>query len=106
MEGEVMERLLGFWRRKLDGRPEPLEIPGDRPRPARPNFRGEVRMFLVRPDLYEGLRRFSRREGFTLYMTMLSGFLTLLHRYTGREDVVIGTSNANRRAREIEGMIG
>jgi aspartate racemase len=63
-------------------------------------------MFLVRPDLYEALRKFSRREGFTLYMTLLSGFLTLLHRYTGREDVVIGTSNANRRAREIEGMIG
>jgi amino acid adenylation domain-containing protein len=106
MEGEAMERLLGFWRGKLAGGPTPLELPGDRPRPARPSFQGKVEMFLVRPDLYDALRRFSRREGFTLYMTMLAGFLTLLHRYTGNDDVLIGTSNANRRAREIEGMIG
>ncbi|HVR99548.1 MAG TPA: amino acid adenylation domain-containing protein, partial [Thermoanaerobaculia bacterium] len=106
MEGDAMERLLGFWRHKLAGRPTPLELPGDRPRPARPSFQGKVEMFLVRPDLYEALRRFSRREGFTLYMTMLAGFLTLLHRYTGEDDVLIGTSNANRRSREIEGMIG
>ncbi|HYG62355.1 MAG TPA: amino acid adenylation domain-containing protein, partial [Thermoanaerobaculia bacterium] len=106
LEGEVMERLLGFWRQKLAGHPPALEIPGDRPRPARPKFQGRVEMFLVRPDLYEALRRFGRKEGFTFYMTMLSGFFTLLHRYTGQQDVVIGSSNANRRAKEIEGMIG
>src|SRR5262249_33832441 len=65
-----------------------------------------IALLPVRPDLYDALRRFARRQGSTLYMTMLAGFLALLHRYTGEEDLVLGTSNANRRAREIEGMIG
>ncbi|HVR09482.1 MAG TPA: amino acid adenylation domain-containing protein, partial [Thermoanaerobaculia bacterium] len=70
------------------------------------SLRGDFRLPEVEPALYEALRRFGRREGFTLYMTMLAGFLVLLHRYTGEEDLVIGTSNANRRAPELEGMLG
>ncbi|MEO6196237.1 MAG: amino acid adenylation domain-containing protein [Thermoanaerobaculia bacterium] len=106
MAGPVMDRMLDFWKRKLAGAPHGLEIATDRPRPARTSFAGDVELFLLPPDLYDGLRKFSRREGFTLYMTMLAGFFALLQRYTGEQDMVIGTSNANRRAREIEGMIG
>jgi amino acid adenylation domain-containing protein len=106
MAGPVMDQLLGFWRQNLAGAPHGLEIATDRPRPARTSFAGDVELLLMPPDLYDALRRFSRREGFTLYMTMLAGFFTLLQRYTGEPDIVIGTSNANRRAREIEGMIG
>jgi non-ribosomal peptide synthetase component F len=106
MEGPVMERLLAFWRQQLAGAPPPLELTPDRPRPAKGSFRGEVQLLDVDPGLYDALRRFARREGFTLYMTMLAGFLALLHRYTGEEDLLIGTANANRRAREIEGMLG
>ncbi len=106
MEGPVMEQLLGFWKEKLAGAPHGLEIATDRPRPARTSFAGDVELFLIPPELYDALRKFSRREGFTLYMTMLAGFFALLQRYTGERDMVIGTSNANRRAREIEGMIG
>ncbi len=106
MEGPVMERLLAFWKGKLAGAPRPLELATDRPRPAKGSFRGEVQLLDIDADLYAALRRFARREGFTLYMTMLAGFLALLHRYTGEEDVLIGTANANRRAREIEGMLG
>jgi amino acid adenylation domain-containing protein len=106
MEGPVMARLLAFWQAKLAGAPPALELATDRPRPPQGSWRGEVELPEVEPALYEALRRFGRREGFTLYMTMLAGFLALLHRYTGQEDLVIGTSNANRRARELEGMLG
>ncbi|HEV7516239.1 MAG TPA: condensation domain-containing protein, partial [Thermoanaerobaculia bacterium] len=106
MAGEALERLLGYWQGRLAGSPPALEIATDRPRPPQGSLRGDVAFLPVAPELYESLRRLARRQGFTLYMTMLAGFLALLHRYTGEEDVVIGTSNANRRTREIEGMIG
>jgi len=106
MAGPVMERLLGFWTRKLAGAPRGLEIATDRPRPARGSFAGDVELFPLPLELYDALRTFSRREGFTLYMTMLAGFFTLLQRYTGELDMVIGTSNANRTTSDIEGMIG
>jgi amino acid adenylation domain-containing protein len=106
MAEQVMDRLLSFWKAKLAGAPPGLEIATDRPRPARTSFAGDVELLLIPPALYEALRAASRREGFTLYMTMLAGFFALLARYTGALDLVIGTSNANRRARELEGMIG
>ncbi len=106
MEGEVMEHLLGYWRRKLAGCTTALELPTDRPRPLQPSFAGELRLLRIEPELYEELRTFSRREGFTLYVTMLAGFFALLQRYTSQDDMLVGTSNANRRLREIEGMIG
>jgi amino acid adenylation domain-containing protein len=106
LEGEPMRHLLGFWTERLAGHPAPAEIPTDRPRPARATFRGDVQMFEIPSDLYMELRQLSRRQGFTLYMTMLAGFFSVLNRYSGQEDLMIGTSNANRRAREIEGMIG
>jgi amino acid adenylation domain-containing protein len=106
MEGEVMDHLLGFWRRQLADAPQVLSLPTDRPRPHRPSFAGQMELHLIPTDLYEGLRRFGRREGFTLYMTMLAGFYALLYRYTGQRDLLVGTTNANRRAREIEGMLG
>jgi amino acid adenylation domain-containing protein len=106
MEGPVMDHMLAYWRGRLAGSPGILELPTDRPRPARQTFRGEVEMFLIPPSLYQDLRQYGRRHGFTLYMVMAAGFLTLLHRYTGQEDILLGTSNANRRSREMEGMIG
>jgi amino acid adenylation domain-containing protein len=106
LRGETLERLLGFWRERLAGAPPALEIATDRPRPAQGSFRGDLALLPIAPELYESLRRFGRGQGFTLYMVMLAGFLALLNRYTGETDLVIGTSNANRRARELEGMIG
>jgi len=106
VEGESLERLLGFWKRTLAGSSGVLELPTDRPRPNRSSFAGDITLFRLPPELYQALRVFSRREGFTLYMTMIAGFFSLLQRYTGQEDILLGTNNANRRAREIEGLIG
>jgi amino acid adenylation domain-containing protein len=106
MEGEAMDSMLDYWRRKLAGSPTALELPTDRPRPIRPSFAGELRLLRLAPELYQELRDFSRRQGITLFMAMLAGYYTLLYRYTGQEDILVGTTNANRRMREIEGMIG
>ena len=106
MKGEALDRLLEFWKRALAGNPTPTEIPADRPRPKRATFRGDVQMFPFPPELYLELRQFSRRQGFTLYMTMLAGWFALLHRYSGQEDLLIATTIANRRTEEIEKLIG
>jgi amino acid adenylation domain-containing protein len=106
MRGAVRERLLAYWEGKLAGSPPPVELPTDRPRPLEESFRGWVLALPLEPGLYGELRQFSRRQGVTLYTTMLAGFLALLHRYTGEVDLVIGTSNANRRLRELERVIG
>jgi amino acid adenylation domain-containing protein len=106
MDGPVMDQMMAYWRKKLAGTSTVLELPTDRPRPARTSFKGDITIFPVPPELYDSLRRFGRAQGFTLYMTMLSGFFSLLSRYTGQEDILLGTNNANRRARETEGLIG
>jgi amino acid adenylation domain-containing protein len=106
MAGPAMDPMLGYWKKKLAGSPTILELPADRPRPERPAFKGELSLSRMPPDLYEGLRAFGRKNGFTLFMTTLTGFFALVERYTGQEDVLLGTSNANRRTREIEELIG
>jgi amino acid adenylation domain-containing protein len=106
LQGEALERQLAFFERRLAGSPPVTEVAADHPRPPGGSFRGDVHVQSLAPELYQALRRFRRGEGFTLYMTMLAGFLALLHRATGDADLVIGTSNANRRTRELEAMIG
>jgi len=106
MAGEVLEEELGYWRGKLAGSPPLLELPVDRPRPRAASFRGGCLRVDVDPALYRELRAFSRRQGATLFMTMLAVFDTLLYRYTGQRDLVLGSGLANRRLREAEGLVG
>ncbi len=106
MRGEAMERIAGYWRRKLAGAPARLDLPSDRPRPSRMTLRGDaIREFLPK-EVYRGLRAFGRREGFTLYMTMMAAFQALVHRHTGQDDFLIGTGIANRRVAELEPIVG
>jgi amino acid adenylation domain-containing protein len=106
LRGEVLARELGHWRRLLADLPAPLELPTDRPRPRAQSFRGGALRVDLPHDLYAAARAFGRRRGFTLFMTMLAVFETLVARYTGRRDLVLGSGLANRRLRESEGMIG
>ena len=69
-------------------------------------YRGEWEEVRVRKEVWEGLRRLGRRNGATLYMVLLAGFEVLLQRYTGEEDLGVGTSVAGRTRKEIEGLIG
>ena len=104
--GEVLERQLGYWREQLAGAPAQLELPTDHARPAVQSFAGSVESFRVSRGLSEQLRRLSRSEGATLFMTLLAAFKLLLYRYTGQTDLVVGTAVANRNRQETEGLIG
>ncbi|QSQ18069.1 non-ribosomal peptide synthetase [Myxococcus landrumensis] len=106
MKGEVLEEQLGWWRERLRGAPEVLEVPTDRARPAVQGYRGASVAVRMREELAEGLRELSRREGVTLYMTLLAGFQTLLARYSGQWDVVVGSPVSGRTVKEVEGLIG
>src|SRR5262249_16779744 len=105
LKGKVLEDKLEYWRKQLTGI-ENLEMPADHPRPAVQSHRGAVRNFIFDPELTRKLRALSQREGATLFMTMLAGFDVLMSRYSGQQDVAIGTDIANRNRAEIEGLIG
>jgi hypothetical protein len=106
LQGEVLEEQLGYWREQLAGAPPVLELPTDRPRPAVQTFRGAHENFKLPGELVEALRALGRREGATLFMTLLAAFQTLLHRYSGQPDMVVGTDVANRNSTEVEKLIG
>ena len=106
LTGAVLERQLEHWRARLGGEPPVLELPTDRPRPAVQTFRGAGCAVDVPEELTRALRTLSRRRGVTLAMTLLAAFKTLLSRYTGQDDILVGTPIANRTQHEIEGLIG
>ena len=106
LQGEALDRELSFWRDQLAGAPAMLELPLDRPRPPMQTYRGAAESFNLAPELSERLRALSQQHGTTMFMLLLAAFLTLLHRYTGQEDIVVGTTVANRERAEIEPLIG
>ena len=106
LESEYMENQLTYWRNKLEGAPAVLELPTDRPRPAIGTFRGLKKSTELSPSITKALNELSRREGVTLFMTLLAAFKTLLWRYTRHEDVIVGLPIAGRTRAEIEGLIG
>jgi amino acid adenylation domain-containing protein len=106
LQGERLEEELGYWRRQLAGSPPPLRLPSDRPRGTGQGFLAGGRSRLLPPALAAGLKALADREGVTLFMLLLAGYLTLLYRYTGEEDLLVGVPIANRTHREIEGLIG
>ena len=106
LKGPELDRQLAYWKKQLDGIPALLNLPTDRPRPAIQSFRGRTQSRVFGKDLVEGLKALNRREGVTLFMTLLAAFQTLLHRYSGQEDIVVGAAIANRNRTEIEGLIG
>ncbi len=106
LQGEVLEEQLGFWRSRLGMDPEPLELPADRQRPAVQSGRGSVERHSLAPGVGGRLERLAQALGATPFMAWLAAFQTLLHRYTGRAGLSIGTPVANRGHVEVEGLIG
>jgi amino acid adenylation domain-containing protein len=106
LQGEVLEAQLAYWRQQLGGSLPVLELPTDRPRPAVQTYRGAKQSLLLPKTLMEALQALSRREGVTLFMTLLAAFQTLLHRYTGQDDLLVGSPIAGRTRIELEGLIG
>jgi hypothetical protein len=106
LQGEELEKRLAYWRRQLSDAPERLNLPLARPRPKVQKFGGTNQELNLSPQLTAALREVSRREGLTLYMTMLSGFVLLLNQYTDDNDIVVGSVHANRERVEAEKVIG
>ncbi len=104
--GEVLEKQINYWKKKLGGNAPVLELPTDRPRPAVQTYRGATESMMLPKDLLEAIKSLSRKEGATLFMTLLAAFQTLLYRYTGQEDICVGSPIANRTRAEIEALIG
>ncbi|HEV8583000.1 MAG TPA: amino acid adenylation domain-containing protein [Thermoanaerobaculia bacterium] len=102
LSGETLTRQLEFWRRQLAGAPASLDLPTDFPRPPVQTFNGAT----CSAELPAGLEAFCRREGVTRFMLLLAAFDVLLCRYSGQQDVLIGSPVANRNRAEIEGLIG
>jgi len=106
LKEDVLEAQLAYWRARLAGAPAVLELPTDRARPAEQSYRGAVTSFEVPAALAARLREAARREGATLFMVLLAGFDLLIHRLSGRDDVVVGSPIAGRVRREVETLIG
>ncbi|MEO6084715.1 MAG: AMP-binding protein, partial [Umezawaea sp.] len=106
LSGEVLERQIAWWRERLAGAPPVLELPTDHPRPATASPRAGHVFRVLPPETAEGVRALARREGATPYMVLLAALDVLLARWSGQEDVVVGTPIANRTRRETEGVIG
>ncbi|MEO7583970.1 MAG: amino acid adenylation domain-containing protein [Ferruginibacter sp.] len=105
LRGEVLEQQLTYWKDKLAG-VAALQLPCDYARPSVQGTRGAVAVFSVDKELSEQLRLFSRQQGATLFMTLLAVFKVLLYRYSGQQDICVGTPIAGRRHQQIEELIG
>jgi amino acid adenylation domain-containing protein len=105
-QGEVLENHLAYWKHHLAGAPPVLALPTDHPRPAMQSFCGASQSFSLAPNLSDALQALSRQEGVTLFMMLLAAFQTLLHRYTGQDDVVVSSGAGSRSQPSTEALIG
>ena len=106
LQGAVLEEQLAYWKKQLAGVNDVLALPTDRPRPPVQTFRGAYKSLTLPGILSDQLAEISRRHGVTTFMTLLAAFAVLLARYTGQEDIVVGSPIAGRNRQEIEGLIG
>lgn len=106
LQGDVLAQQLEYWKAQLGNAPAMLELPADRPRPAVQTYNGADFTFSFSPALSQSLKALCRKEDATLYMVLLAGFKVLLHRYTGQQEIIVGSPIANRQRKELEGLIG
>ncbi|HSP79762.1 MAG TPA: condensation domain-containing protein, partial [Myxococcaceae bacterium] len=106
LRGEALEVQLAYWRQRLEGAPAALELPTDRPRPPVQTYRGDNVPVRLPRELSESLQRLCQQEGVTPFMVLLAAWQALLSRYSGQEDVCVGSPIAGRTQAETEGLIG
>lgn len=105
-QGEWLEEQIAYWKKILNGAPSVLPLPTDKPRPAVQTYRGANREIVLSAELTERLKVLSQQEGATLFMALLAAFNVLMARYSGQEDVVVGTPIAGRTRPETHDLIG
>jgi len=106
LQGEILEKQLNYWKKQFAGAPQLLELPTDRPRPPVQTFNGSYQTFEFSEELTNAIKDLSTKEGATIFMTLLAAFQTLLYRYSGQDDICVGSPIANRTKAEMESMIG
>ncbi|MDJ0729785.1 MAG: amino acid adenylation domain-containing protein [Crocosphaera sp.] len=106
LSGQRLESQLNYWQQKLGGTLPTLELPTDYPRPRVQTYQGSIKAFSLSSALTAKIKLLSNKEGVSLFMTLLTAFKVLLYRYSGQEDIIIGTPIAGRNRREIEALIG
>ncbi|MHC5822277.1 MAG: non-ribosomal peptide synthetase, partial [Nostoc sp.] len=103
---EVQKQQLNYWKQQLADAPPLLELPTDKPRPPVQTFCGATQEFQIDQNLSKQITTFSQQSGATLFHTLLAAFVVLMFRYSGQDDICIGSPIANRNRREIESLIG
>ncbi|ARU63621.1 hypothetical protein CBW65_23345 [Tumebacillus avium] len=106
MQGETYEKLRSYWVKQLSGEVPVLQMPADRPHPAEKTMRGQMHTFRIDKTVAKQIAALGQQEEASLYMTLLAAYKALLHRYSGQEDIILGTPIANRSRPELEGLIG
>jgi amino acid adenylation domain-containing protein len=106
LQGEVLQGQLAYWKEEVAGAPFVLGLPTDKPRPAAQSFRGGMEKFELPKALLERLKSLGIQEQATLFMILEASFAALLHRYTGQDDILVGTPISDRTHSETEGLIG
>ncbi|HEX6040310.1 condensation domain-containing protein, partial [Longimicrobium sp.] len=104
--GEAVDEQLAYWTRRLAGAPSTLDLPTDRPRPAVQDLRGGTHVFALSAEAVRGVRTLAAAGGATTFMVLAAAFASVLRRWSGQDDVVIGTPVIHRPRRELEGLIG
>jgi amino acid adenylation domain-containing protein len=106
LQNEVIESHLAYWKYQLSTQPSVLELPTDCPRQPVQTYRGAQQKFRLTKSLSNKIKQLSQKQGVTLFMTLLAAFNTLLYRYTGQDDIIVGSPIANRNNTQIESLIG
>lgn len=106
LAGGTFDKQAEYWKTQLADKLEPLYLPSDRPRPQKESFRGARTTLVLDADLTARLTMRAREEGATLFMILLAAYKTLLHRYTGSVDLLVGVPIANRPRVEVEALVG
>ncbi|MEM7344969.1 MAG: amino acid adenylation domain-containing protein, partial [Chloroflexota bacterium] len=106
LQDETLETQLDYWRTQLADSPPLLNLPTDHPRPPIQTFEGSRKFVSLSPSLTQEIKALCQQENVTLFMTLLAAFQSLLYRYTGQPDIIVGTTIASRNWQEIENLIG
>jgi amino acid adenylation domain-containing protein len=106
LSGTQYDELVDYWTSQLTGAPERLDLPSDRPRPSMQSYRGKLREFTIDGELANPLRELARRHSASMFVLLMAAFKTLLHRYAGVEDVVVGAPASGRHYEEVAGLLG
>lgn len=106
LKGEILNQHLEYWRQQLRHAPDLLQLPTDRPRPSIQTHQGKSQRFVLNPELTQKLYDLTGKTDKTLFMILWSAFATLLYRYSGQADILLGSTIADRTSRELELLIG